>query len=42
MTPLAVFLPALDAVPRWLRITAAVVILGLMVTRVWLFFRRRK
>ncbi|MFI5658384.1 hypothetical protein [Streptomyces sp. NPDC051684] len=42
MTPLALFLPELDAVPRWLRITAAVVVLGLMVTRVWLFFRRRK
>ncbi|MGW2346609.1 hypothetical protein [Streptomyces sp. NPDC001661] len=42
MAPLALFLPGLDAVPRWLRITAAVVILGLMVARVWLFLRRRK
>ncbi len=42
MTPLALFLPELGAVPRWLQITAAVVVLGLMATRVWLFFRRRK
>ncbi|MGD6747858.1 hypothetical protein ACOKM3_39155 [Streptomyces sp. BH106] len=42
ITPLALFLPRLDAVPRWLQITAAVVILGLMATRVWLFIRRRK
>ena len=40
-TPLALYLPALDAVPRWLQITAGVVVLGLMVTRVWLFLRRR-
>ncbi|MFF3490245.1 hypothetical protein ACFYWS_02745 [Streptomyces sp. NPDC002795] len=42
MTPLALYLPGLDAVPRWLQITAAVVVLGLMAARVWLFFRRRK
>lgn len=39
---LAVFLPELGAVPRWLQITAAVVVLGLAAVRVWLFLRRRK
>ncbi|MHB9756959.1 hypothetical protein ACYBSK_21520 [Streptomyces sp. BYX5S] len=42
MTPLAVFLPELGAVPRWLQIAAGVVVLGLMAARLWLFFRRRK
>ncbi|MGY0489909.1 hypothetical protein [Streptomyces sp. WG-D5] len=42
MTPLAVFLPELSAVPRWLQIAAGVVVLGLMAARLWLFFRRRK
>ncbi len=42
MTPLALYLPELGAVPRWLQITAGVVVLGLLVARVVLFLRRRK
>ncbi|MFD5124707.1 hypothetical protein [Streptomyces sp. NPDC058385] len=39
---LALYLPGLGAAPRWLHITVGVIILGLMIARLWLFFRRRK
>ncbi|MET8209613.1 hypothetical protein OHU25_40965 [Streptomyces sp. NBC_00117] len=39
---LALYLPGLGATPRWLHITVGVIILGLMIARLWLFFRRRK
>ncbi|MFD8771423.1 hypothetical protein [Streptomyces sp. NPDC059916] len=39
---LALYLPGLGAAPHWLRITVGVIVLGLMVARLWLFFRRRK
>ncbi|WP_255977727.1 hypothetical protein [Streptomyces longispororuber] len=39
---LAVFLPGLGTVPRWLQITAGVVVIGLAVARIVLFYRRRK
>lgn len=38
----AAFLPESGAVPVWLRITFGVVVLGLLATRLWLFWRRRK
>lgn len=42
MTPLAVYLPMSGAIPRWLQITVGVVVLGLIVARLVLFYRRRK
>ncbi|MEU6762442.1 hypothetical protein ABZ916_07935 [Streptomyces sp. NPDC046853] len=42
MIPFALYLPGSDALPRWVQITVAVVIIGAMATRIWLFLRRRK
>ncbi|MFE0102928.1 hypothetical protein [Streptomyces sp. NPDC059009] len=39
---LVLFLPDAGAVPRWLQITAIVVLLGLAAARIWLYLRRRK
>ncbi|MEV8314649.1 hypothetical protein AB0Q95_10800 [Streptomyces sp. NPDC059900] len=42
MMSLALYLPGAGALPRWLQITVAVVVIGAMATRIWLFLRRRK
>ncbi|ATL25902.1 hypothetical protein [Streptomyces formicae] len=42
MTILALYLPGSGALPRWARITVGIVVLGLIATRLWLTFRRRK
>ncbi|MFH8484697.1 hypothetical protein [Streptomyces longisporoflavus] len=42
MMRLALYLPGAGALPQWLQITVAVVVIGSMATRIWLFFRRRK
>ncbi|MEU6841222.1 hypothetical protein ABZ930_05010 [Streptomyces sp. NPDC046716] len=42
MIPQAIFLPLSHGAPQWLKITIAVVALGLVAARLWLFFRRRK
>ncbi|MFI7322954.1 hypothetical protein [Streptomyces venezuelae] len=42
MTTLALYLPGSGALPRWAQITVGVVVLGLVATRLWLTFRRRK
>ncbi|MFJ6566615.1 hypothetical protein ACIQNU_04295 [Streptomyces sp. NPDC091292] len=38
----AVFLPDSGSLPPWVRITAAVVIVGLVVARIWLSYRNRR
>ncbi|WP_263398773.1 hypothetical protein [Streptomyces venezuelae] len=42
MTTLALYLPGSGSLPRWAQIAVGVVVLGLVATRLWLTFRRRK
>ncbi|WP_420031998.1 hypothetical protein ACN2WE_03790 [Streptomyces sp. cg28] len=42
MTPRAIFLPLSHEASYWLKIAIAIVALGLVAARLWLFFRRRK
>lgn len=42
MTTLALYPPGSGSLPRWAQITVGVVVVGLVATRLWLTFRRRK
>lgn len=42
MDDLALYLPGSGVLPRWVQITVGVIVLGLIVARLWLHFRRRR